>query len=251
MVDPAIPEGFVRFRVASADVVSRVGISAVVGEILRETTLYDYGGRHPIARRFSGRGVAYAVTLPSGEPVVIRHSRHGGALASLQRDLFLPPTRAPRELQTSERLRESGVASPAILAYAVYRAGPLLRRADVVTEEIQNAFDLSVALMGDDATTRRTALAATARLVRSLSEIGARHLDLNIKNVLLQPRPDGGLAGYVLDLDRVVFLGSRARALEGNIARLLRSARKWQARYGARVTEAELTELAKACAIPL
>jgi hypothetical protein len=183
--------------------------------------------------------------------VVIRHSRHGGALASLQRDLFLPPPRAPRELQTSERLRESGVASPAILAYAVYRAGPLLRRADVVTEEIQNAFDLSVALMGDDATTRRTALAATARLVRSLSEIGARHLDLNIKNVLLQPRPDGGLAGYVLDLDRVVFLGSRARALEGNIARLLRSARKWQARYGARVTEAELTELAKACAIPL
>jgi hypothetical protein len=247
MLDNATPEGFVRFRVASTEVVSRADVAPVVGEILRQRTLYDYGAAHPVARRLSGRGVAYAVALPTGERVVIRHNRHGGALAPVQRDLFLPPTRAPRELQTSERLRRSAIPTPAILAYAVYRTGPLLRRADVVTEEIQQAFDLSVALMSDDATARRNALAATATLVRSLSEIGARHLDLNIKNVLLQPCSDGSLAGYVLDVDRVVFLNSEATALEGNTARLIRSARKWQARFGARITDLELADLVRAC----
>jgi hypothetical protein len=84
-------------------------------------------------------------------------------------------------------------------------------------------------------------------VVRALSAVGARHIDLNVKNVLLQARPDGSLGGHVLDVDRITFLDDPACALDRNVARLLRSAAKWRANHGARVTESELAELARAC----
>jgi hypothetical protein len=222
-----------------------VYLATVVQDILATRTLYDYGAQHPLVRRLAGRGVAYGVSLPNGDRIVIRHNRHGGALAPVQRDLFLPPTRAPYELNVSQRLRNAGLPTPEILAYAVYRAGPLLRRADVVTREIPDAFDLSVPLMDEDPTTRRAAVATAAALVRALSDAGARHHDLNVKNVLLQTRPDGEVAGYVLDVDRIEFMDDRTRARAQNLARLLRSAHKWRIRYGARVLESELTELTR------
>jgi hypothetical protein len=122
-----------------------------------------------------------------------------------------------------------------------------LRRADVVTGEIADAFDLAVALMSDNDALRTDALATTAIVVRALSAVGAHHPDLNVKNVLLQSRGDGALAGYILDVDRIAFLDDSALALDRNVARLLRSAQKWRVDYGARVTEAELGTLAAAC----
>ena len=139
---------------------------AGIREALRQGTLYEYGARHPRARRLSGRGVAYAVPLGDDpDPVVIRHNRHGGALARLTRDLFLPPTRVEHELRTSEALRLAGVPTPPVLAVAVYRAGGLLRRSDVVTREIPDAHDLSSAIMSPDAAARLRAFVATAHLV--------------------------------------------------------------------------------------
>jgi hypothetical protein len=247
MGDNHLPDGFVRFKVGGADAVTRDEFADVIRGVLGESTLYEYGARHPVGRRFSGRGVAYAVPLPSGDGVVIRHSRHGGALADVRRDLFFPPTRAPRELRVSERLRLARIPTPPVLAYAIYRAGPLFRRADVITREISDAFDLSVALMSHEQTLRGDALAAAAILVRALSAVGARHPDLNAKNVLLEAGPGGALVAYVLDVDQIEFLDNRGLALERNVARLLRSARKWRTKFGALVTENELTNLAAAC----
>jgi hypothetical protein len=247
MAGDSLPPGFVRFQVANADVVSRANLASAIREALAAGSLYEYGARHPRTRRFAGRGVVYAAPLPGGDAVVIRHSRRGGAFAPLTRDLYLPPTRADRELRTSERLRAAGIATPEILAYAIYRIAAILRRADVVTREIPDAFDLGVALMSRDSALRARALAATAALVAALSTAGAHHPDLNVKNVLLQPGSTGELAGYVLDVDRIRFADDRTPVLERNVERLLRSARKWQAEFGARVTDVERANLGAAC----
>jgi RIO-like serine/threonine protein kinase len=170
-------------------------------------TLHAWAAQQPQARALRGRGTSYAVAL-DGEPVVVRHSRHGGLLAPLTRDLFLAPTRAPHELEVSIRLRHAGVPTPEIVAYAIYGAAPGLARADVVTREIAgHALD---------------SVAAAEALLVGLTRAGAVHPDLNAHNVLV-----AGKTAFVLDVDRVYFLPpDDQRVIERNRARLMRSARK-------------------------
>jgi lipopolysaccharide kinase (Kdo/WaaP) family protein len=243
--DDAPPAGFARFSIGPANVVCAAHVAGAMREILRNGTLYDYAAAHPRARALAGRGVVYAASLPGDvERVVVRHNHHGGLLARFTRDLFPIPTRAPRELRTSERLRASLVPTPIILGYVLYDVLPGLCRADVMSREVENAFDLSVAMMSADSELRARALAAAADLVRAVIDAGAWHKDLNVKNVLLHPASPGGLDAMILDVDRVKFPGANVNVRELNLARLLRSARKWQSTYGAPVTAAELDELA-------
>ena len=243
--EPEPPAGFIELDVRDARAVVASAHADALRQVLLRSTLYEYAARHPLGHPLAGRGVAYAVPLP-GETsrVVVRHNRHGGLLARLTGDLFLPPTRAPHELAMSRRLLANGIATPDFVAYVVYRVGPAFRRSDVATREIPNASDLSTAIMSRGDAHRRRALSATAQLVARLSATGARHHDLNVKNILLAERDDRTEA-LVLDVDRVEFLDAAARPVDQNLARLLRSARKWRHHYGAFVTEAELSELAE------
>lgn len=239
------PAGFVSFRVASTLVVCVERLAVAAREILNSGSLYDYARTHTAARSLAGRGVAYAIPLPgSTDCVVVRHNRHGGLLASLTRDLFRWPSRAPLELDTSLRLTNAGVATPAFSGYSLYPAALGFCRADVMTFEVPSSRDLSAAIMSPDAAHRAAAIRATAHLIRSLAAAGARHHDLNVKNVLLRNPADGQLDALVLDVDRVTFSTDHAAVLEANLARLLRSARKWQANYGAPITDSELLDLA-------
>ncbi|MGH7621423.1 MAG: lipopolysaccharide kinase InaA family protein, partial [Gemmatimonadaceae bacterium] len=201
----------------------------------------EYARSHAAARRFTGRAPVFSIPFPDeSQRVVIRHNHHGGAFARLTGDLFRSPGRAPVELAISERLRALDVPTPEFAGYAIYRAPLGLCRSDVVTMEIADSFDLSTALMSDDATLREQAWAAALRLVDELAAAGARHIDLNVKNVLLRPGVGFAFDALVLDVDRVVFGGRVEQVREANRARLLRSARKWRDLHGARVTEAEL-----------
>jgi hypothetical protein len=202
--------------------------------------LFDFAARHPDARTYSGRGASYAIPLPSGEQIVVRHNRHGGALASITGDLFRAPTRAPIELALSERLRSHGIPTPQVLGYVTYPAFPGFERADVATREIQNSGDLSSLLTSREPSARERALRATATLIKALADAGARHHDLNIKNVLLQAPTELAPRAFVLDVDRVTFGLERHAAIEANVTRLVRSARKWQRLHAATVTDDEL-----------
>lgn len=215
---------------------------------LRSGTLYAYAAAQEEARPLVGRGIAYAAPLPDGAAVVVRHSKHGGLLASLTGDLFLRPTRAPYELEVALRLAGAGVPTPAIVAYAVYPVGPLFRRSDVASLEIADSTDLAAVLKLGSHAERRAALDATATLIGELTRCGARHHDLNVKNVLLAPSAAGDtrqLTAYVLDVDRVEFgAPGDARITERNLQRFARSARKWRDLHGARVDEADLARVA-------
>lgn len=244
----SLPPGYERFRVGHATVVARREWGDAFRTVLENATaggpatLHGWAERQPDRRTLVGRGVAYAVALPGRhERVVVRHNHHGGALARLTGDLFLPPTRAAHEVQVAWRLRAAGVPTPLVAGYVVYPGPPPFVRVDVASVEVAESRDLAQVLTQEGHADRVAALAATARLVAALSNAHARHHDLNVKNVLL-PRDRGD--ALVLDVDRVEFRAAPARTvLDENLARLLRSARKWRERWGATVDEGELAAL--------
>jgi hypothetical protein len=146
----------------------------------------------------------------------------GGWLSSLNTDLFLPPTRALRELVASIRLRSAGVATPEVIAFAVYPVGAIFRRSDVLTREIQGEDLGSILATVPSEERRQVALETTAALVASLSIAGAHHSDLNLRNILVS-----GDVAHILDLDRIRFhVPGDPIVLSANIARLKRSLRK-------------------------
>ena len=235
------PPGYVRTQAGDAVAITLPHLAPAVTEVLARGTLYDHAAAHPAARVRMGRAPVYIIPLAgSPVPVVVRHSRHGGALATLTGDRFLAPTRAPHELDMSLRLAALGIASPRVVVYALYRAGPFLRRSDVVTEEIPGSADLAAILGGTSPiVSRAAAVTATTELLGAMGRHGVHHPDLNLKNILIAP--DRGKARAVLlDVDRVRIDPSRARAASGNAARLTRSARKWRDRHGAPITDDEI-----------
>jgi hypothetical protein len=238
----AAPAGFVRVTAGGRTAVAQEAHAEDARRMLEHGSLYDAAMREPAARAMQGRGVAYAMRLPATRtPAVVRHNRHGGLLAPLTRDLFLPPTRAPHELNVSLRLRAARIATPEMLMYGTSPAPFRLLRADVVTREIENGRDLAAFMARDvSAQERSAAWSATRDLVRSMRDAGVRHHDLNVKNVLLAPAA-WGLEAFLLDVDRVTFHApGDARADAANVARLLRSARKWRDERGAVFDEREL-----------
>ena len=240
-----LPTGFVRVTAGRRVVIALEAHADDARAMLERGTLYQAAASDLAARPLEGRTIAYAIALPvTGTRAVVRHNRHGGALAPVTRDLFLPPTRAPYELRSAMRLIALGIPTPPVLMYGVEPVGVVFRRADVVTREVERASDLSVYLaVGTPATEREAAWAATRRLVLLMHAAGVRHHDLNVKNVLLA-RVGDELTAYLLDVDRVTFgPPSDARLLEGNVRRLLRSARKWRDERGATFDERELAAL--------
>lgn len=241
----ALPQGYVRVEVSKAQVVAHHRVADAVREAMTAGTLYAWGAAHPERRQMQGRLPVYAVPLtPDGPNVVVRHVTHGGLMAPLLRDLFIAPTRAPLELATSLLLARAGVPTPPVAAYAVYPVAPLVRRADVMTIALPGD-DLGHALRSATSDADRARLVApVAALLGSLTQAGAWHPDLNVKNILLVPDDAGELHPAVLDVDRVRFVPpSDPNLREANFQRLARSAAKWRAAHGVGFTDAELGEI--------
>jgi RIO-like serine/threonine protein kinase len=94
---------------------------------------------------------------------------------------------------------------------------------------------------------KRAILAAVARLVATLTTAGARHPDLNIKNILIAPDENGSPQALVLDVDRIWFDAPGAhRVTMRNLQRLIRSARKWRRLHALPLTEQDLRCLSAA-----
>lgn len=250
-IEVPVPKGYVRadeprgLIIAREDAIDGI-LTALRGAPPGAPTLHGFAAAVPTARPMQGRATAYAITLPVVDlPVVVRHNQHGGALRAITGDLFFAPTRAPGELDTARALHALAIPSPAVVAYGVYPASAGLARADVITEEIPDSVDLGALLLATDPESdeRRRGWNATRRLLKRLASAGVRHLDLNVKNVLLRRTNDDLFAGYVLDVDRVEFDSTRRDAYAANRARLRRSVEKWRDTRGAKVTALEIEAL--------
>jgi hypothetical protein len=227
------PSGYTQKLVRDAVVVSHGStMSYFDAMLMNHRTIHQWASVHPDARAMQGRFTAFAVPLPGVDvSVVVRHSNHGGLLAPLTRDVFRVP-RAPDELRISWTLRHVGIPTPRVLGYALY---PTLHgqlwRADVVTREVSDAVDLATVLTGDGSVWDHTkCIEATITLLRRLARTWAYHPDLNVKNILIAPDENGEPLAYVIDVDTLRFAAKNAEWM--NVARLLRSARKWLNRDG-------------------
>lgn len=230
----------------TGDVTARPALVDPLLALLRaHGTLYDWAAEVPQPRALRGRAPVFVATIPDRDDVVVvRHAWHGGLLAPLTGDLFRMPTRAPNELMQSWTLCALGIPTSEVLGYARYEALPGLRRVDVVTRFIPNAFDLGMVAAGlaphiePDA-----ALRATRELLVKMAAHGVLHPDLNVKNVLLRSRNRGGLEAMVIDVDVVRWNPTRPpiETMRANTARLLRSMRKWRVNFGCDLAEACMT----------
>lgn len=249
----AIPKDYIRFQEGDAHVIAHQSCVDWAKSVLPEQSLYTWAANQPEARDLGGRMPAYSVLLPGQDRrVVIRHSHHGGLLGRLQADLFLPPTRAPYELLISHLLAGLGVRTPLVVAIAVYRARRIFRRSDVVSLELPGR-DLGKALRDQpDADVRRGWLDSIAALIRSLTNIGAWHPDLNVGNVLLVESGPSAWDAYVLDIDRLQFAPpSDPTVRDANLDRLERSIRKLRARFGVGFDDAEMRQLRELASAPV
>lgn len=238
MIDRAPPAGYERIVAGRCSVTVRTANLEDARALLAEGALYEAAARDLGARPLEGRGTAYSIALPaSGQRVVVRRNRHGGLFAPVTGSLFVPPSRAPHELAISIRLTKAGVRTPAVVMYGLERMHGVFCHADVVTHEVEDSSDLSAYLQpGVALRDRAAAWGATLALVATLNVAGARHHDLNVKNILLSRRGDS-LVAWVLDVDRVVFGAPGSEDVrKGNAKRLLRSAIKWRDQRGALFT---------------
>jgi hypothetical protein len=216
--------------------------ASAVTEALSHETLHEWATGQLVREEMRGRGVIYAVDLPTTPvtPVVVRRNRHGGLLGDLTGEYFLAPTRAPLELTTSLRLAAAGILTPEVIAYAIYPAFGICARSDVMTRRLPHGSDLPEAWKNANKTGRESLVCAVATLLQALTRAGAWHADLNLKNIYIAgSSPE--LTAYLLDVDRVTFPGGDIEAR--NLKRLLRSARKWRERWGLDFSEHELARL--------
>jgi len=202
-----LPAGYLPLRAPGASgFVWSEAAGAVEEAISRHGTLRRWAEEHERAIRFSGRGTVTAFEAPAPGPDhrtqwVLRPYLRGGAVARLLRDRYLREgnTRPHRELTASAAARARGIPTPAVVAGAVYPAGPFHYRADLVTELVPDGLDLAEALRrgGDPGPLLQ---AADVLLARAASA-GIFHPDLNAKNVVIRSEPAGPVA-YLIDLDR-------------------------------------------------
>ncbi|MBX7120305.1 MAG: hypothetical protein K1X31_15035 [Gemmatimonadaceae bacterium] len=240
------PAGYERFEVGSAVVVARVAAAAGLRRALEGApSLHDWAATVPGAEGFQGRATAWGVRLPgTALDVVIRHARRGGLLGRVRGDRFVWPGRAPWELETALRLTDAGVRTPDVVAYVLYPAGPALCRCDVATRRLPPGAEFPAAWRDADAAAREAHLVAVGTLLRDLRAAGARHADLNAKNLYLA-REGGRWQAWVLDVDRVVFRAPNdAEVGAENLARLERSLRKLRERATLHLDDAALGRLA-------
>lgn len=251
MIAP-VPRDYSRFRVGSTHVVAHESCVPWTQSVLETETLYAWAARHPDRVELPGRKPTYSVPLPDrAERVVVRRSRHGGLLGPLRGDLFFPPTRAPYELLVSHLLAGAGIRTPPVIAIAVYRAGTFMRRSDVATVELPGRDFGSALLDGPDDDVRAGWLQAVASLVNALSDVGAWHPDLNIRNILLVEDGRGSVDAFVLDVDRIRFSSpGDPHVRAANLDRVERSLRKWRRLRGITFSDEDLHRLRELAANP-
>lgn len=165
-----------------------------------------------------GRGGAWYVEGPFGAGV-LRFYRRGGWVARLSREHYLftgvSRLRCVRELRLLEELAGLGLPVPGPIAAAWWREGPFYRAA-LLMQRLPARTDLMALVHAgvDDVPWE-----AVGQCIARFHRHGARHPDLNARNVLRCD--DGGFA--VIDWDRGRREGGPGRWCGAELDRLERS----------------------------
>ncbi|MDN6323262.1 MAG: 3-deoxy-D-manno-octulosonic acid kinase [Halomonas sp.] len=171
-----------------------------------------------------GRGNSLFLQATPKEQWALRPYRRGGMVAKLSEKRYLwtgaEQTRAFRELRLTATLFEQGLPVPRPVACGVFRYG-LTYEAALITARIADAKALADLLINDQAD--EVLLQRVGAMIRRFHHAGLDHVDLNARNILIDPSG----APWLIDLDRC-RLRAAGKWQEGNLARLERSLVKFQ-----------------------
>jgi len=246
MANP-LPHGYGEQRLEpGVHIVARLDVLPLVAEAVREAgTLYDFALHQGPGQVEGGRGPVPLLETSTGERWAVRHCWRGGAVARVLRDRYLRfgTSRPLAELAVQAVLSARGVATPQVNAAVVYESG-LWYRGDVATSFIADATDLAMLSLGSrrwsDAERERAWFAA-GTMLRAFFLTGARHADLNLRNIIVRRQP---IEAYLLDLDRCTQAGrSRSGAHRAMLSRFHRSRRKLERLAGEEVGQRELAAM--------
>ncbi|MDG2959367.1 3-deoxy-D-manno-octulosonic acid kinase [Bisgaard Taxon 10/6] len=186
-----------------------------------------------------GRGTTWFLRTADlfGMNAALRHYYRGGFWGKINNDRYtftsLERTRSFAELRLLQRLHQAGLPVPKPLAAKVEKLPLGGYRADILTEKIENAQDLTALLqtqtLSDDAWRQ------IGGLIRRLHDLQICHTDLNAHNILVQ-QSEAQEKYWLLDFDKC---GQKSGDFwkAQNLARLKRSFLKETSRMGIRFTE--------------
>jgi 3-deoxy-D-manno-octulosonic-acid transferase len=185
----------------------------------------EHGPRQALSTG-SGRGVAHRVTLPSRLPVLLRHYRRGGWVATFTDDRFAREpavrSRALREYALLRLMHAWGLPTPRPVAARFVPRG-LSYTADIAVAWIDGAVNLVDRL--ERAPLPAVMWQAVGRAIAQLHAQQVFHSDLNAHNIVI----DALDAVWIVDFDKCELRPGGAWKV-GNLERLQRSLRKEQGR---------------------
>ncbi len=171
-----------------------------------------------------GRGSSLFLQATPTEQWVLRPYRRGGMAAKLSEKRYLwsgaERTRAFRELRLTAKLFEQGLPVPRPVASCVTHYG-LTYEAALITVRIAGAkafAELLVNNLADEALLKRV-----GAMIYRFHQAGLDHVDLNARNILIDPRGKP----WLIDFDRC-RLRSPGKWGKANLERLERSVHKFK-----------------------
>jgi 3-deoxy-D-manno-octulosonic acid kinase len=232
-----LPHGF--------SLVKREGIELVIRDLYKDR-LMERGIHSPgtlllregdKAQFMEGRGLLVSLPLQGEDParMVIRHYQHGGIFRTLTRDLFLVGARPFRELIITEIVKKAGLPTMEVLAAIKTRVMWPFYRGDLVSKAIPNSVDLIQYFTGWGKARaqkrlgeKRKLIHQAGRLVRKMHEVGIYHVDLHLKNFIVEMGEEGVESLYIIDFDRSrISYPLKSGKWLVNLLRLDRSVEKW------------------------
>jgi len=178
-----------------------------------------WANRSAIIGFAEGRGTTFFVDF-QGRELVLRHYKRGGKIAEYIEDQYLwlglSFTRAWREFRLLEYMQKSSLPVPRPVAAHVHKEG-LFYRADLITQRIRHTHLLLNELSNNSL--EQGHWVALGGTIRRFHDKGIHHVDLNVKNILL----DEGGRFYLIDFDKCKLKAKSSYWKQSNINRFKRS----------------------------
>lgn len=186
-----------------------------------------------------GRGTTWFVHSEDllGVNTALRHYYRGGLYGKINRDRYwfssLDSTRSFAEFHLLARLHQAGLNVPKPIAAKVEKTGFCCYHADILTEKVENARDLTALLQTEELS--QSLWQEIGQMIRKMHDLGICHTDLNAHNILVQ-QSDKQQKVWLLDFDKCGEKSGNAWKAD-NLARLHRSFLKEVERMGIQFTE--------------
>lgn len=169
-----------------------------------------------------GRGTTWFIEVDN-KNWVLRHYYRGGMIGKFNKDTYLfsksENTRAAREFELLNQLRDLHLPAPKPIAYRIIKSG-LFYKADILTERVCNAQDLITLLNKQSVST--TLWQKIGQVIKQFHNHNIYHHDLNIHNILIDDKENV----WIIDFDQGEVRANSNSWKQQNMNRLLRSFNK-------------------------